>query len=1269
MDSPQSDVSNNQNPVSFASRRKGRVPQPWKPFSLRAPVLAAVIIVSIALIIILQLILQESQSNQGIIFASDINYLPLSRSFSYLYFPTILAVLYSILWSWVDLDTKRLEPYHQLSKPNGALGKDSLLLHYPFDFIASVPIKAVRNRHWPVFWASSAIVLVFWGLTPSQAGIFATKTITQNVTEPMLVSKSFLPVSDQDKLDSTYAYSVFGMTWLGEDEPSYMTRELALSPFRSNASSFENSINETWTATIPGYGADVTCEPARVDNWTDAGSLAWFSSSGCQVPMPFGTDGNDTMGRRELDQIRKYTGFYAGYDNEDGMASYYLATYCPKNASNTFLATFTQNKIHEEDSPKRPTAVFCELEYYEQDIETTVLLPDDKVIATTPKGPKRVVPEEMFSRTTFEAQTNARRQRQQVRGEMPIPTWPDQGDRMSDMNITLDWLGIGIHYMVGIAVGSYPRPLEDYLDPTTLGNAFGSAYKMLFARLMVDILDGNFTEMETVDGVRETTIQAVVVVPAFTYLSEVLLAAVASLAAALLFLSWTRPRKLHSDPATIAAMMSLTADSDDLLRHFDRLDTSTDEEIGKAIGKKRFKLEYDGKKSVMVQVPSDDEENATDELADSRFSSAIKGIRSALPMKSQEKQGIRVMELRTVTAVVFCSTLFLLIIGLAVLFTKARPHGLLQPPGNDFVKQLLTNYLPLAVATFLEPIWVVINRLICLLQPFEQLRTGRARARRSIALDSTSLPPQLVFWKALRSGCLLLAVVCGMALLANILAIAFSGLFFVGGHAVPAASNFTQSLLPRVANSENLAPANGSLDQFYYVRGNLTSGALLPQWTDKKFFYLPFTQDESPASRSTRRATTTAFGVRMECRELKPSTENSYTIQHDDGFIVSPNEFGSSVSAKHTNISITVDLGAEGTVSCRDNVTMLLQEEGGADCPTGPIALEIVEPGGVSESPGRDDDAFCQSVITAAWLRGNGPDACRYNGTIREEDATVLACIPNVVVGSADVTVDDSNHVVQAKMLEYFSDIARFFDLQPPDLIKQFNRILRTRPATDTLDARGTIPSWHNDTFASEMYNYLIAAANNESRLLDPTTPPPSFESTAKPVEDLYEELFAVFLGDKSQKLFVRAESSSALTLQGTTFTHQERLFISTPMFILSEVILSVYAVVAVALYLKRPGRFLPRLPTTMASIIATFSSSKAVEDLKGTAGLTKRERSRLLNSMDHKYGYGAYVGADGRVHIGIERQPFVRPTSQLGGRKMWSWKKSDSDTTLGSKS
>jgi hypothetical protein len=99
-----------------------------------------------SLIAVLQFLLWKSQRENGILFAPKIGDLPLRDTFVYLYLPTIVAVIFSIYWAWIDLETKRMEPYYQLSKENGALGKDSLLLHYPFDFIPLVPLKAFRDR-------------------------------------------------------------------------------------------------------------------------------------------------------------------------------------------------------------------------------------------------------------------------------------------------------------------------------------------------------------------------------------------------------------------------------------------------------------------------------------------------------------------------------------------------------------------------------------------------------------------------------------------------------------------------------------------------------------------------------------------------------------------------------------------------------------------------------------------------------------------------------------------------------------------------------------------------------------------------------------------------------------------------------------------------------------------------------------------------------------------------------------------------------------------
>ena len=120
----------------------------WKPFTLKLPLLGCIALVSLGIIGVLEVLsyMSGGENGGGLSFAPTVDDLSTVAIASYLYLPTVIAVLYSMMWSWVDLDVKRLEPWFQLSKPEGAVAEESLLLQYPFDFLAFVPLRAARRR-------------------------------------------------------------------------------------------------------------------------------------------------------------------------------------------------------------------------------------------------------------------------------------------------------------------------------------------------------------------------------------------------------------------------------------------------------------------------------------------------------------------------------------------------------------------------------------------------------------------------------------------------------------------------------------------------------------------------------------------------------------------------------------------------------------------------------------------------------------------------------------------------------------------------------------------------------------------------------------------------------------------------------------------------------------------------------------------------------------------------------------------------------------------
>lgn len=147
-------------------------------------------------------------------------------------------------------------------------------------------------RHWPVFWASFAVVLVAWGVVPTQAGIFSTKVTTRITETPFHRSTASVPASEQPtKLSFRYAQSVYSIATLNETLTGYMARNYTLAPFRP---SLDASAHGNWTAETTLYSLDLNCEPAT-QTITQRGAIVANSTNGCSFNN--GLNGNLTIGK------------------------------------------------------------------------------------------------------------------------------------------------------------------------------------------------------------------------------------------------------------------------------------------------------------------------------------------------------------------------------------------------------------------------------------------------------------------------------------------------------------------------------------------------------------------------------------------------------------------------------------------------------------------------------------------------------------------------------------------------------------------------------------------------------------------------------------------------------------------------------------------------------------------------------------------------------------------------------------------------------------
>lgn len=1008
------------------------------------------------------------------------------------------------------------------------------------------------------------------------------------------------------------------------------------------------------------YSLDMYCAPSFAIRSPSGKSetVTYRSSGGCNVTM--GLTGNITEGSNPnkmyspLLAAKQYMAMHIGYWGYTGAADFYLEGYCPKERNGTFYAAFTRNKARDEDPPNNVTAIFCEPSYYQQEVNATVDRLTQRPLDITILGEKRPLERDLFNATNWEAQMTTGSTGYDIRGDfMPTVSVPDYLEYVAGTNVSIGSgpSGAGlVQPLVGLSLAVNQLPLEDYVDWQVLSKAYANAYRLMFSRAMVDILGNDFQTSQEMTGVQQYTTEAVVLEPVFTYIVEALLGAVSLATIMLLYLSVTRTRNLRTDPSTIASLMSLVADNEPLLVDFENLDCCTVPDVQKALGAKRYRLVDDGQRATIETIDTD----ADAIYAAQRSTTELQLLGTARDIA----EPVRPKEFRMWTAVPFVSLFFALSIALAILFVRARTNGLPLPSTIKLVQNILENYIPTALATLIEPMWVMINRLLCMLQPIEELRKCKAEAKSSIDLDYSSLPPQLTVFKALKSRHFVLAMVCAMALLSNLLAIAFAGIFNQDLVEMQRAATFTPpfemkfvsingSIGPKSTQEYGSREPSGayrggnSQDQYLIAESNWTRGTPLPAWTNEKMFYLPYRASElvDETNNTQYEAHTLAFGAELDCETLQYGVDYlARTRKERSNIWVDFNTTArqdSRIVGCAANMSAGLHYGPN-----RPGIPGLINET----CVRGPSATEMTfKPEAAANATQNQKDA-CMTTVVLAWLRApDGTCSGFPDRNLTSANSLFIRCRPRLVTSQGIVRTNAAGRLQQPVETTTVATVDEtssrgMFSNDPLNLIGQSNQYL----------FKFLSGGWHNDSHAEDYMNYFAAREINSSRLVNPAASVPTLEDVQIPLGKAYSRLFAIWLGANKEKLLVPRSDQTGPSIRGWIVSTERRLFLSTPMFAISEAILAIYAVVAIIVYLRRPGRYLARMPTSMAAIISLFAASAAVQDMRQTSHLNKKGRAEHLRLLDSRYGYGSYIGGDdGRVHIGIEKTPFVRARSK----------------------
>ena len=539
------------------------------------------------------------------------------------------------------------------------------------------------------------------------------------------------------------------------------------------------------------------------------------------------------------------------------------------------------------------------------------------------------------------------------------------------------------------------------------------------------------------------------------------------------------------------------------------------------------------------------------------------------------------------------------------------------------------------------------------MRPLEELRNGNARAQRSLLLNYTSVPPPLVIWRAVKSRDIFLIVLTSTAIAANLLTVALSGLFsqkqIYRSYSTTLEPLYLPSFLETNASDTKAIITNSynEYDAFYVASANFTNQTSLPLWTSQHYYFLPSQSDTTLANNAGAELIfkTQGFGADLECQEMTTTPSDAmYAIEFSaDATLLWLTT--SSVVSDGSVVNCTTFAGTLGPDPSKlySNLT---------GDPRGRKALEIVEPMQPLSYTNATltEQAICQGLILRGWVRSNFSFPVEQSHAasnlstknLATISSTFMSCRARPKSAMFNVTISPPGQILASSQVSRST-----YDL-PPGVN------LSTALATTSTNLDGLVgqhsSTWHNDTFASDWSNYLIKTLTSSTAFLDARLPPPSFDAASAVLSETYSRAFAIQMSLQSSQLM--PVPSQMPSTPAELLVIERRVFMSQTMFYISIIILSLDLTVAVLFYSRTPKPFLPRLPTSAASQIAYFASSHVTDDVR------KADGDLLgLESQGYRYGYGKYIGQDGRTHVGIEREPYVtKVTSQRGWNLRRRW-------------
>ena len=1166
--------------------------------ALRPPYLAGVACIMLTMLLALEGLRQYSSREGGLVFFSNTDDVTPLESFGYNYVPIILALLLMMVWTVTDFDVLRLEPYFQLSQPNGAPAT-VLFINYNFGQTILTPINAARRRHWIVLWVSLITLSIRMILPALQSTVFELREVELVLHETMKSWPTLVDLDTQATWMSTQANNTVDSV-LSSDERLRRSRSayFAIAPVEiPNNESNDVGEDTLWTLDQELYWAQTTCQNVAVDDNlsvtidkpTDGVPMVSWNASGIDMEDTYGDSAQCKLDFHyesiffpftDYLQVRYWEPVISGsaaseYPNR---TQAFTATGCdPYDLYGMLIAVnATESKTFDESEYSASGIAFaCDITYHKADARVSMHSNSSIDSIHIHPATTRTLTSAEFNIDHFQALLS---QRAPYTSDMLFihDNATTGGRTVTELPVISQELG-DLQPLLVLDTSSIMTEAEFEAKITR-------DVKQTFVLTLGRLFDPD-RDPTIVPATRVTTQVAIAVVNFAALWSELILALATLTAVYLLFLYRSRETFLQSDPGSIGAMCSIAADifhpSNVLAEPHAEFHQFSTRQLRRIFRNARCRWRP-GPSGNQLEILAED--GSPVQLGENlRFSND--------PMPHFLLIPFFIVEFLALAAVI-------ILMGLVIssLVKDGRFRHLTQSDSSTL--QVVLSFVPSVVASSISSLCTSIHRNLSVLEPWVHLQRGMASARASLSLNYSSQSPFAIFFKAARDRHVLLGLVSLACVINMVLTVVAGGLFTqdLMSSTLPTndlTMNFSQSTFWRTDFAAEFT-------EYDLIQTSITSGVPMLSWTSPNQSFIPVhIHNRDPDV--LYGATTLGVGASLDCTTLAPAEAlyQNKTSGHE-----------------YWHYSLFDD----SSVKCVARMPSLKSEDEGIA-----LSIHFLSPADVNESD------VCQTstvLVVGRWdYLADTP--------INDNNTIALHCEPKVQMQNYSLVFDQKGQIDGHEPVANTSITeGPMFDNATVSL-GQFNKVFAAIPESYV----GNTTS-HNGSYNISSYDwagFLVARLyQRDDPDFDSLQPERMIDLTQKVYEWVYSTYFSIWRDIYLNPLDEPIKATNATVIRSTW-----TMVPSVPSLAIALIIIAFDTLVVLLVFGTRRGRFRgPRMPRSIGAIIPWIAHSRMLRDFDDTHKWNSTQRRAHLTTLDKRYGFRMFMGSDGRWRFAVDEEP-----------------------------